>query len=157
MLGESAKIGNLNWITGFTDTSGSKHFAEELGRKSILSLGAHSAITHRHLIDCTNAVTIGKFSTFGGWRSQILTHGIDVRSSRQSSAPVAIGEFCFISTSCVMLKGSRLPDYSLLAAGAVMTAAATEKYGIYGGVPAKKISELDPSDLYFHRTDGYVW
>ena len=80
-----SSIGNGNWITGFP-LGPSPHFAEETDRQPQLIVGEHSAITHRHLIDCTNSVTIGKFTTFAGFRSQILTHTIDLERNRQTSS-----------------------------------------------------------------------
>ena len=101
-----------------SDTS--RHFAEETDRQPQLILGEHSAITHRHLIDCTNSVTIGKFTTFAGFQSQILTHSIDLERNRQSSSPVRIGDYCFIGTNCVLLGGSALPDYCVLGAKSLL-------------------------------------
>ncbi len=86
-LHEHSTIGRGNWITGFP-LGQSRHFAHETDRRPELIVGAHSAITHRHLIDCTNSVTIGSFTTFAGFRSQILTHTIDLATNRQSSARV---------------------------------------------------------------------
>src|SRR5688572_10376851 len=82
-----SRIGRGNWITGFR-SGASRHFAHEEDRRPELILGEHSAITNRHLIDCTSRVRIGRFTTFAGFQSQILTHSIDLEVSRQSSAPV---------------------------------------------------------------------
>ncbi|MEJ7703280.1 MAG: hypothetical protein WKF47_06320 [Geodermatophilaceae bacterium] len=87
-LHENATIGRGNWITGFP-LGPSQHFAGETDRRPELIVGAHSAITHRHLIDCTNSITIGKFTTFAGFQSQMLTHSIDIQQNRQASAPSA--------------------------------------------------------------------
>ncbi|MDA9543899.1 hypothetical protein ACM43_04890 [Bradyrhizobium sp. CCBAU 45321] len=142
-LGRSARIGNLNWITGDSVESG-------------LLVEEHAAITHRHLIDCTALVTIGQFSTFAGWRSQLLTHSIDVSQSRQTSDPVQIGRFCFVGTGVIILKGASLPDYSVLAAGSVLIDRPTEEYTIYGGVPARPVGKLPRETMYFNRGSGFV-
>ena len=154
-LGEASLIGNLNWITA-NPASGARHFVEDTNRYPSLTVGKHAAITHRHLVDCTDRVEIGEFSTFGGWRSQILTHSIDVGMGRQSATPVSIGRFCFVGTGVVILKGSRLPDYSILGAGSVLTKPMTEPYTLYSGVPAASVSELDKDSKYFTRDTGYV-
>ena len=75
-LKSNSQIGRGNWITGFPSGSNT-HFAHEKDRKPQLILEEHSAVTNRHIIDCTNTVTIGAFSTFAGFCSQILTHSID--------------------------------------------------------------------------------
>src|SRR5437868_13153401 len=70
-----ATIGRGNWITGFPlgerrsppawkpsgqeAGSDSRHFSNETDRRPELVMGEHSAITYRHLLDCTNAIAIG--------------------------------------------------------------------------------------------------
>ncbi|MBL4654103.1 MAG: acyltransferase, partial [Flavobacteriales bacterium] len=93
-IGEYGRIGNLNWITAAP--LGVKSYSDEVDRKPMLIVGNHSAITRRHLIDCTNLVKIGKYSTFAGFRSQILTHAVDLLDCKQASHPVLIGDYCFI-------------------------------------------------------------
>ena len=151
-----SSIGRGNWITGFP-LGRSRHFAEETDRQPRLIVGEHSAITHRHLIDCTNSVTIGKFTTFAGFQSQILTHSIDLERNRQASAPVHIGNYCFVGTNCVLLGGSALPDYCVLAAKSLLNKSYSETHQLYAGVPAKSVQQLSPELPYFRRTEGFVF
>jgi carbonic anhydrase/acetyltransferase-like protein (isoleucine patch superfamily) len=136
---EHSLIGRGNWITGFP-LGPSPHFASETDRRPELIIGEHSAITHRHLIDCTNSITIGRFTTFAGFQSQMLTHSIDVEHSRQASAPIRIGDYCFVGTNSVLLGGSALPDYSVLGAKSLLNKAFTETHHLYGGVPGETAS-----------------
>ena len=155
-LGEYSTIGRGNWITGFP-LGPSRHFAGEADRRPELIVGEHSAITNRHLIDCTNSVTIGSFSTFAGFGSQLMTHAIDLAANRQSSAPVRIGDRCFVGTNCVLLPGSVLPDFCVLGAKSLLNKPHSQAYTLYGGVPARPIEEL-PHDLgYFLRDQGLVY
>jgi acetyltransferase-like isoleucine patch superfamily enzyme len=154
-LGAFAKIGNFNWISGVSSGSG-KHFIDEIGRTPELHIGQHASITARHFIDCCNTVTIGAFSTVAGARSQILTHAIDLRDNRQRSAPATIGSYCFVGTGCILLKGSSLPDCSVLAAGSTLNKPYDEEYTIYSGTPATPARKMDHSFAYFHRTVGHV-
>ena len=148
-------IGRGNWITGFPSDS-LEHFSHEKDRKPQLILGEHSAITNRHLIDCTAAVTIGKFSTFAGFQSQILTHSIDLEHCRQSSAPITIGSYCFVGTNCVVLGNSSLPDYSVLGAKALLNKKYTDTHYLYGGIPASPLKRLTQELSYFSRSTGFV-
>jgi acetyltransferase-like isoleucine patch superfamily enzyme len=148
-------IGRGNWITGFP-SGPSPHFAHEHDRRPELIIGEHSAITNRHLIDCTSRVTIGRFTTFAGFQSQILTHSIDLEACRQSSAPVSIGDYCFVGTDCVLLGGSALPSYSVLAAKSLLNKSFDEEYSLYGGIPAAKLKNVPADSRYFHRTVGMV-
>ena len=150
-----AIIGRCNWITGFPLGS-SRHFAHQTDRRPELIVGEHSAITNRHLLDCTNSVTIGRFTTFAGFHSQIISHSIDLEQNRQSSEPVRVGNYCFVGTNCVLLGGSALPDFSVLGAKSLLNKTFTEAYQLYGGVPARPIKSLSRDDKYFQRTEGFV-
>jgi hypothetical protein len=155
-LDERASIGRGNWITGFP-AGPSKHFAHQPDRRPELIIERHAAITNRHLIDCTNSVTVGEFSTMAGFASQILTHSIDLEHSRQSSEPIHIGAHCFIGTNCVLLGGSSLPDRSVLGAKSLLNKAYSEPLHLYAGVPARPIKSLPADWKYFLRTDGFVY
>ena len=150
-----SSIGRANWITGFP-LGPSRHFAHQPDRQPQLIVGEHSAITHRHLIDCTHSVTIGKFTTVAGFQSQIITHWIDIERSRQTSAPVRVGDYCFVGTNCVLIGGSALPDFCVLGAKSLLNKAFTETHQLYGGAPARPIQKLSPDCKYFQRTEGFV-
>lgn len=154
-LGLNASLGRGNWITGFP-RGGARHFLAEPDRCPELLVADHAAITNRHIIDCTNRVAIGEFTTFAGFRSQILTHSIDLSTSRQGSAPVTIGSHCFIGTGAIVLPGAVLPDHSVLGAASLLNRAYSTPYRLYGGVPATEISILDVDLAYFHREAGFV-
>ena len=151
-----SSLGRANWITGFP-LGPSRHFAQEKDRQPQLIVGEHAAITHRHLIDCTNTVVIGKFTTIAGFQSQILTHSIDIEKNRQASAPVSVGDYCFVGTNCVLLGGSALPDFCVLGAKSLLNKAFAESHQLYGGVPARAIEKLSPDYEYFRRTQGFVF
>jgi hypothetical protein len=156
-IDEHGFIGALNWIFGFPKRPGCRHFAMDSTRNPCLIVEPHAAITSRHLIDCTDEVVVGAYSTLAGFRSQILTHSIDLQESRQRCRPVHIGRYCFVGTSCVLLAGSVLPDRSVLAAHSVLTAAQSMDGYLYGGTPAKPIKPIAADAKYFSRTSGYVW
>lgn len=153
---ESGYIGALNWITAFPLRTGSGHFELDTARRPQLIVERHAAITSRHLIDCTDEVVVGAFSIVAGFRSQILTHSVDLRQSRQCCKPVHIGRHCFVGTACVCLGGSSLPDASVLGAHSLLNRQYSNPGYLYGGVPAKPIRPVDPESKYFSRTTGYV-
>jgi serine acetyltransferase len=150
-------IGRMNWITGFPSDSESKHFAAEKERSPQLILGSHAAITNRHLIDCTNSIMIGEFTTIAGFQSQFLTHAINLEVNQQQSQPIEIGHYCFVGTACVCLPGSRLPDYSVLGASSLLNKSYSDPYYLYAGVPARPLKELPPEMAYFNRKEGFVY
>jgi acetyltransferase-like isoleucine patch superfamily enzyme len=155
-LGAHAIIGQLNWITGFPSKN-SRHFAHQTDRHPELILEAHAGISSRHLIDCTARVRIGAFATVAGFRSQLVTHSIDLSAGRQSSEPIDIGEYSFVGTEAVILGGSSLPHHSVLAAKSLLNKKWDAPYHLYGGVPAKPLKELPQEMEYFRRKEGFVW
>jgi UDP-3-O-[3-hydroxymyristoyl] glucosamine N-acyltransferase len=150
-----ATIGRGNWITGFP-LGNHKHFALEVDRRPELILGEHSAITNRHLLDCTSAISIGAFTTIAGFQSQFISHTIDIRLNRQTSRPISIGKYCFVGTNCVVLGGAALPDYSVLGAKSLLNKTHTATHRLYGGVPARELQTLQPDCGYFTRREGFV-
>lgn len=156
-LKEKATIGRGNWITGFPTGTASKHFAHQKNRQSELILGKESAITKNHHLDCTASIHIGNYATIAGYRSQFLTHSIDIYESRQDCHPIVIGDYCFVSTGVIILAGAMLPDYCVLAAGAVLNKAYEEDWTLYAGVPAKPKQSIPQNAKYFSRSKGFVY
>lgn len=156
-MATNAKIGRGNWITGFTTGSNSKHFKHQPDRRPELLMGEWAAITKNHHIDCTNFIEIGRFSTVAGYQSQLLTHSINVIDNRQDSLPIYIGEYTFVGTNVVVLGGAKLPSYSVLGAKSLLNKSFDEEWGLYGGVPTKRISEIPRDAKYFSRADGFVY
>lgn len=155
-VGEYAVIGQLNWITGFP-LGASRHFAHQPDRRPELIVERHAGISSRHFIDATAQVRIGAYSTIAGYRSQIITHSIDLEKSRQSSEPIEIGEYCFIGTESVVLGGSSLPHHSVLGAKSLLNKKHEAPYTLYAGVPARAVKQLPQEWEYFRREQGFVW
>ena len=156
-MGEKSSIARLNWITGFPSPSpAGQHFHHETDRRSELILEEGSGITSRHLIDCTNRVTLGRFSNVGGFRCQLMTHSVELVEGRQGSAPISLGAYSLVGTNCVLLGGTRLPDYSVLSASSLLNRTYEETYMLYGGVPARPIKPIPADAGYFTRTDPYI-
>ncbi len=153
-IGEHGSIGRLNHISA-VPLSGSRHFAGQTDRKPQLIIGRHAAITNRHIIDCTDSVSIGAFTIFAGARSQILTHAIDLTRNVQRCSPVTIGSYSFIGTEATILAGSNLPGASILGAKSLLNKSYDAEGYLYAGVPARPIKQC--SGAYFTRSKGYVW
>jgi len=150
-LAARSSIGNLNWIYGIpASQTGAAKFQSELEFEE----GAQ--LTHRHLVDCTNRVRLGRFSVVAGYRSQILTHSVDIRKGVQHAHEISVGAFSFVGTGCVILGGSRLPDYSVLGAGSVLRTEFDEPFRIYSGTPATSISAIPEDAAFFSRSEPYV-
>lgn len=154
-LGVYCMIGNLNWISGFP-LKDKTFFSHRVDRDPSLIIGDHSAITHRHLLDCTDKIVIDNFTTIAGYNSQLLTHSIDIMESRQDCKPIHIGSYCFISTSCILLPGSSLGDYCIMGANSLLNKNYKEQFRLYGGVPVVMIKKLPKNAHYFTRRLGFI-
>ena len=154
-LGAHASIGRLNWISAYPRDD-SPHFAHSAERSPQLTIGEHAAITHRHIIDCTERVSIGAYATIAGYRSQFLTHSIDLAECRQDAKPITIGAYAFVGTACTLLGGTLLADHAVVAANSLLHTVYDEPYRLYAGVPAKAVAQLDPQLKYFTRSQGFV-
>ena len=156
VLHEEAAIGRWTRITGFP-TAQHDHYTHVNDRRCELILGRCATITASHYIDCTGGISIGEFTTLAGGRSHLMTHSIDIYKNRQDAKPIEIGKYCFVGSACLFLPGSKLPDYSVLGAHAVLSRSFTDVYCVYAGVPAVKKKVLDPNEVaYFHRTERRV-
>ena len=153
-LEENSIINNLNWITGMQ--IGKNHFLHREDRNPCLILGPHAAITNRHIIDCTDTITIGQFTTIAGFGSQLLTHSIDLVESIQDCAPISIGSYCFVGTDNVILPGSSIGNYCILSAKSLLNKPYQKDKILYGGVPAVEIKEIKDNLKYFSRTSGFI-
>lgn len=153
-ISEYATIGRLNWIYGCSKESGL--FGSTRERESSLEVGRHSAITSRHIIDCTDKVMIGCFSLIAGYRSLILTHSVNFEKNFQDCKPVEIGNYCFVGTSSVILGGSILPSYCVLGAMSLLNKKFSENYCFYAGVPASAIKKIPESLHFFSRKAGRI-
>lgn len=152
--GPHSIIGRSNWITGHPPEGA--HFRQRTTRDPAFFLGAHAAVTKQHLIDCTDRIEIGAFTTVAGYQSQFITHGIDLASNRQDCKPIRIGAYCLVGTRVTVVGGAVLPDRCQLAAGSVLNKAHSEPLMLYAGQPAQPKRALDPEAGYFTRTRGFV-
>lgn len=143
-----------NWITGHPPQGA--HFRQRSERDPSFILGAHAAVTKSHIIDCTDRVEIGPYSTVAGYHSQFITHGIELGTPRQDCRPIRIGAYCLIGTRVTVVGGARLPDRSVLGAGSLLNKAHTQECAMYAGQPAERRKLLDPQAGYFNRERGFV-
>lgn len=148
---EDCTVCQKNWITGFP-IDNKTNFQDFPNRKPYLIMKKDSAITKNHIVDCTDMVTIGAYTSVGGYGTQILSHSTSLKYNKQGCAPITIGHNCFVGTRSIILPGSVLPNQSVLGAGAMMKGQFSESFALYGGVPAKFIKKMDENYVFFHRT-----
>lgn len=74
----------------------------------------------------------------------IISANHDLYDSRQHVLKtVTIGKYCWLGMNSVVLPGSTLGDFTIVAAGSVVTKSFPEGYCVLAGNPAKVIKELE--------------
>ena len=146
-LGEGASLGNYNTVS--THPAYRRYFPDG----SHLTLAPRSGITSRHTFDCSGGITLDELALVAGRDSLFLTHSLDLKRDAQTTAPIVVGARTFVSTRCTVVGGARVPSRSVVAAGAVVTRARDDQDpGLYGGVPARRIGDVDGA--WFERSTG---
>jgi acetyltransferase-like isoleucine patch superfamily enzyme len=158
VIGYNSSISRLTFITGYPSSCKPFFSAHDTQRRCELVLGDYVGVTSRHYLDCNGGIYIGDFTTIAGLRSQILTHSINIYTNHQETKPVHIGRYCFVGTGCIILPGAAIPDFCLLAAGAVLTKAMEKPYTLYAGNPATARKQLVATAVpYFSRNSAHVY
>jgi len=134
-LGDYTEVMRLNVLNAIPDHDCTTE------PESVLEVGAGTVITSGHRIDFTDRVTLGKNVIIGGRNSSLWTH------NRQETAPIEIGDFCYLGSEVRLAPGARLPDECILGLGSVLTGEITEPRSLVAGVPAKVVRPLNEKDL----------
>ena len=109
--------------------------------ESALDIAPGAVITSGHRLDFTDRIRLGRNVIVGGRNSSLWTH------NRQETAPIDIGDFCYLGSEVRLAPGAKLPDECILGMGAVLTGEIKEARSLVAGVPAKVIRPLDEKDL----------
>lgn len=74
----------------------------------------------------------------------IISSNHDIYDSRKKIAKeVRIGKYCWIGMNAMILPGVELGDFTIVAAGAIVTKSFENGYCVIGGNPARVIKELE--------------
>jgi carbonic anhydrase/acetyltransferase-like protein (isoleucine patch superfamily) len=133
-LGDYASVMRLNVLNAIPDHDCTTE------PQSVLEVGAGAVIVSGHRIDFTDRVTIGRNVIVGGRNSSFWTH------SRQQTAPIAIGDFCYVGSEVRLAPGATLPERCILALGSVLSGSIDTPGSLVGGVPARVIRALGADD-----------
>lgn len=81
-------------------------------------------------------------------------------NAKHLPSQVNIGKYCWIGMGAIILPGVILGDFTIVAAGAIVTKSFENGYCVIGGNPAKKIKDLDPNKCVRHKSKyeyhGYI-
>ena len=148
-MAQGATIGTRNWV--LAPPLSEQVFTRSPNRKPVLYMGAYTGITNGHHVDCSDRVEFFDYAMLAGFRSQILTHSLDLARDLFVTGPVELGEHSAVMSSCVLLSGTRVPARSIVSAGSVVTTKLTKELTFYRGNPAEAVRELPPTLKFFKR------
>jgi acetyltransferase-like isoleucine patch superfamily enzyme len=115
-----------------------------------LELGNFCHIGKSVLLDLKDKITLNDFVTVS-MNTAILTHFDAGRSSLKDygyvpqSQKVILEQGCYLGAGSIILAGTTVGKYSIVAAGAVVTEN-VPSYAVVAGVPAKVIKYIDKKD-----------
>jgi len=112
-----------------------------LGARTFVNRG--SIITAKERIDIGHDVLIADHCTIIDHDHALSPPDMKWGSREYVSKPIAIGDFAWIASHAVVLKGVTIGHHAVIAAGAVVTRDVPPGE-IWGGVPARRIRSLDP-------------
>jgi acetyltransferase-like isoleucine patch superfamily enzyme len=104
-----------------------------------LTLAEGAYVVSGHRLDFTDRISLGKNVIVAGRNSSLWTH------NRQATAPIDIGDFCYLGSEVRIAPGSALGRRSILGMGAVL-AGKSDGGQVLGGVPAKPIRAVNADD-----------
>ena len=97
-------------------------------------------------LDLNDNITIGNNCSIA-MRCNLITsyHNIgphDFRGGKSQTAPIIVGNGCWIGAHCTILPGVKIADGCVIGANSLVTKD-TEPDGLYVGSPAKRIKTLN--------------
>lgn len=122
------------------------HLEANFFHPSGISIGQNSIIGYRSFLDGRGNLNIGNHVDIA---SEVLIytdqHNINSPEFGNSFGPVNIKDYVFIGPRAIILPGVTIGKGAVVAAGAVVTKNIPD-FEIWGGVPAKKISDRQIKD-----------
>ena len=107
-----------------------------------ISIGDGAVINERCILDGGGGIAIGDNASLSrGTTVYSATHDPSSETFRYITRPVVIESNVWTGANSTILPGAVLKHAAILAAGSVAIAKEYDSYGIYSGVPAKKIGD----------------
>lgn len=111
--------------------------------KILVGIDAYPGIMQGCYIQGKGGIEIGDYTQIAP-NVAIVSANHDLYDTRQHiPAKVTIGKYCWIGAGAKIMPGVTLGDWTIVGAGAVVTKSFPEGYAVLGGIPAKKLKDLD--------------
>lgn len=112
-----------------------------------LTVGDGTGLGTDSLYGCAGGITIGRDTIVGNYVSfhsedhVFTSRSLPIRDQGVTHRGITVGDGCWIGSRVTVLDGARIGDGCVIAAGAVVVAGDYPAYGVYGGVPARRLRE----------------
>lgn len=104
-----------------------------------LHIGSHCHINRQCMIDARGGIRIGNNVSISHYVKLITgSHNYNSKHFDYEAAEIFIEDNVWIGINAIILKGVRIGEGAVIAAGAIVTKDC-EPYGVYAGIPAKKV------------------
>jgi acetyltransferase-like isoleucine patch superfamily enzyme len=149
ILEDHVIIESWNWI------SAHPLFQEVDPKAGTLFVANHGKIGSRNYVDCSGTIVVREHARVGGNRCLLQTHQANQQSSQVGVGRITVGHHSVVGSCAVLLKGSFLPDQSMLAANSTMThrTGIEGRRGLYAGTPA--VWKRETGGAYFEGSAAY--
>lgn len=126
-----------------------------VSRNASLDIGDDTFINTGTLVSATRSITIGRGCRIG---NDVLImdsdfHNVDSRDAEPKSADIVIADGVWLAARVTVLKGVRIGEGAVIAAGAVVTKD-VPAYTLAAGVPARVIRRLDTAPVHLVSASG---
>ena len=120
-----------------------------------IMIGRYSSVGTRATLDGRGGLKIGDRVNISS-EVMIWTVQHDYRAADFAAyaKPVVVEDYAWLGPRVIVLPGVVIAEGCIVAAGAVVTRS-TEPYGMYAGVPARRIGER-PRDLHYAPGENYT-
>lgn len=103
-------------------------------------------------IQALGKIYIGDYTQIGP-NVGIISGNHDLHDNRKhTTRNIKIGKYCWLGMGSVILPGVQLGDYTIVAAGSIVTKS-FDGHCVIGGNPAKKIKDLDATKCIDHKSE----
>ena len=109
-----------------------------------LTIGNFLHATSRGKIICSSKITIGKYFRLG-WEGLIMDtdwhsiYNLSTKTFSQKSKEIIIGDYVWLATGVSVMKGSKIPNFTIVAGKSLVNREFEEECSLYAGSPAKLI------------------
>ncbi|WP_181437912.1 DapH/DapD/GlmU-related protein [Curtobacterium sp. MCLR17_034] len=143
-----ARVGAVRAWGADIDRSATLYHGFQIRSARRLTIGARTSVGDGAILDARGGLTLGSDVNLSTqvhiWTAQ---HAWDSPDFAYVSAPVNIGDHAWLSTRVTVLPGVSIGEGAVVAAGSVVTKDLAP-YGLYGGVPARKLRQRAEPKTY---------